>query len=293
MRKIVLLCVISLISVAVLMLTTLQGPGSPEQGTVEKHIVLLTDTQTGSFYMQVRQGAQEAAEYLGARLQTAMIDWDNLSSQAAALAQNSVTAAILYLDETQIPDALSAVLKENHLRFAALNLEAGDLHIVRDVQADAKTIADAAKDLKCSRLLLSGDDDILASAVQEAWDGDIRVLRGTAGVTADPGDCLVAMTSASAKALLALKQGGQLAADTPLLCVDTGETRAEDLESGLVSGMLLIKPYTIGYLALQHALALDSTRSGILTIPVPSALVTRQTMYQPQNAYTVFPLLQQ
>ena len=73
-------------------------------------MALLAANETGTFYMQLKQGAQDAAENLDAALVVEIIGANGLGDEIVGLAEDGVTAAIVYCEDGVLTaDALSAL----------------------------------------------------------------------------------------------------------------------------------------------------------------------------------------
>lgn len=281
MKKLLLLSLFCLAGAAALMLTTLSRSSSVSDAGEARRVALLAANETGTFYMQLKQGAQDAAENLDAALVIEIIGASGLGNQIAGLAEDGVAAAIVYCEDGNLTaDALSALEAAGIASVTVLDA-AGDRAILSDVDADAAALADAAREAGCGRALIVGENAALAEAFEKAWNGEILYVDDVGAAAVRPGDCVVALTAEATRIAMAR------AADVPLFGVDTGEAGAEDLETGNIDALLLPRPYAIGYLAVEAALA-----GGKGTTYVSAKLVTPETMYLPENVGIVFPLIQ-
>ncbi len=281
MKKFLCLSLVCLAGAAALMFTTLHRPPDGGDAGAPARVALLAANETGTFYMQLKQGAQDAAENLSAALAIEIIGVDGLEDRIAELAEDGMEAAIVYCEDGKLTkDALSALRAADIGSVTLLGSE-GDRAVLSDLETDARALADAARAAGCDRALLAGENAALAAAFANVWNGETLAEDGVSTENARPGDCIIALTAEATRAAMART------ADIPLFGVDTGETRAEDLETGMIDGMLLPRPYAMGYRALEAALA-----SGKGTIYVPAKLVTPGTMYLPENVGIVYPLIQ-
>jgi ABC-type sugar transport system substrate-binding protein len=263
------------------MLTTLNRSPTTSDAGAARRVALLAANETGTFYMQLKQGAQDAAENLNASLIVEIIDEGGLKNQIAGLEEDGVTAAIIYSEDGRlIDDALSA-LDAADIASVTLGDDAGDHAILDDMEADASALADAAKTAGCRRALVIGENAALAEAFESAWNGEVVEVDDISTADVRPGDCAVTLTAEATMTAMARDM------DIPLFGVDTGETRAEDLETGKVDAMLLSRPYAIGYRAMEAALT-----GGKGVTYVSAKLVTPETMYLPENVDIVYPLIQ-
>ena len=281
MKKMLLLSLLCVAAAAILMLTNLNpSSATPNAGTARR-VALLAANETGTFYMQLKQGAQDAAGNLNASLVVEIIGVDGLDRQIASLAEDGVDAAIVYSDdENLIIDALSA-LDEAGIASVTLNGAAGDRAILNDPDADANMLADAAREAGCNRALVLGENTALGEAFGRAWIGAMVAIGDIGAADVQPGNCIVALTAEATRNAMARD------VNIPLFGMDTGETRAADLETGKIDGLLLPRPYAVGYRAVEAAMA-----DGRVVLYVTGKLVTPETMYNPENVGIVFPLIQ-
>ncbi len=278
MKKLLLLSLACLAGAAILMLTTLNRQSADPSPGMVRRVALLAENENGTYYMQLRQGAQDAADALNAVLLVEIIDPAALKSQLAGLADNGTAAVIVYAESDTRAGAL-ATLRTAGIFTVTIGNDGGDAAILRDVDADAQSLADAAHAAGCSRALVVGDDADLLNALMRAWTGEI--VQGNDADSARPGDCVLALTAEATKAALART------AHVPLFGVDTGESRATILEAGKIDGMLLPRPYAIGYRAVEAAL-MNRNQNTL----VAAKLITPETMYRSENVDIVYPLIQ-
>ena len=281
MKKLLLLSLVCLAGAAALMLTTLNRSDATLSAGEARRVALLAADETGTFYMQLKQGARDAAGRLNAVLSVEIMDESGLPDQARALAQDGIETAIVYAEDENLAAAAADALRAAGVASVTLLCDAGDRAILPDVRANAQALADAALDAGCVRALLLGENPDLAAAFAEAWTGEILAVSDADAAGAFPGDCAVALTGEATKAAMARS------ADIPLFGVDTGDSRAEDLETGKIDGLLLPRPYAYGYRAMEAALA-----GGADAVCVSAKLVTPDTMYLPENVSLVYPLIQ-
>lgn len=281
MKKLLLLSLVCLAGAAALMLTTLNRSDAIPSAGEARRVALLAADETGTFYMQLKQGAGDAAENLNAVLSVEIMDENGLPAQAQALAQDGIETAIVYAEDEALAAEAAAALGGAGVASVTLLCDAGDRAILSDAGADAQALADAALDAGCVRALVLGENPDLSAAFAAVWTGEILAVTDVDSAGVRPGDCAVALTGEATKAAMAR------AAGIPLFGVDTGETRAEDLETGKIDGLLLSRPYVVGYRAVEAALA-----GGTDAVFVSAKLVTPVTMYLPENVSIVYPLIQ-
>lgn len=294
MKKLWLLIFICLTAVALLMLSITASDTQHTTPANSCHVALLTANETGSLYLQIKQGALDAAEYLNADLTIQTINAADPQALAEELRNGETIAAILFIDDIDATAVWVSALQANNILTVTLGNDLGDCAILNDTAANADAFIDAASAYGSGRLLLTGSgNEDLYSAILEKWQGDVLRLQFPADAAgAEDGDAIIALDSTSAKTILGLKESGIIPAGTPFFCYDTGDSRADDLETGMIQGMLLLRPYTVGYRALQTVKRVCQNENAVRTIRVAAAMITKDEMYLPENVNIVFPLLQ-
>lgn len=294
MKKLWLLIFVCLTAVALLMLSITSSDTQSTTRVPSCRIALLTANETGSLYLQIKQGALDAADYLNADLTIQTINTANPQALAEELHNSETIAAVLFIDDMDATAVWVAALQANDVLTVTLGNDLGDCEVLSDTAANTLAFIDAASAYGSGRLLLTGNgNEDLYRAILEKWQGDVLTLQSPADAAiAEEGDAIIALDSTSAKAILDLKESGSIPADTPFFCYDTGDSRAVDLETGMIQGMLLLRPYTVGYRALQTAQRVCQNENAVHTVHVAAAMITKDEMYLPENVNIVFPLLQ-
>ncbi|MDD3411246.1 MAG: hypothetical protein PHY12_10605, partial [Eubacteriales bacterium] len=107
MKKPILVCCLCLLITAAIMLLGFSVK-EPERQTSAAHVLMLTQTDTGSYLLQLRNGVEDAAGELGARLTVATFSGD-APSQLTALKENGISAVLFYpTDDTALPSVKAA-----------------------------------------------------------------------------------------------------------------------------------------------------------------------------------------
>jgi ribose transport system substrate-binding protein len=95
-------------------------------------------------------------------------------------------------------------------------------------------------------------------------------------------------TLGAAKAIKEAKLGDSVS----LVGFDSSIYEIQLLEEGLLDATVVEKPFNMGYLGVQNAVKLMAGRPPAGTIYIDSSVVTRETMYNPENQKLLFPLLE-
>ncbi len=264
---------------------------------VEKQYVLLVESDTGSFLMQLRKGIQEAAALHNARVTVQNAHLPPLE-MARQLADGGVSAAMLLLSQ---PEPMAEALSQAGIP-AVVVTEALPQYLCvasDDFQAGAALMDRALALAEPSRILLitaEGDaraQSRAAGAQAQYQDQPVAVQHWLPGGPLPTGDqVVIATNSALTHLLAAAKLDGDFSKDCQVLGVDTGDHRVSDLESGLVSALLMDNPYAMGYTAMTQAMLLSQGAASPTTHRLAVPLIDISNMYLMENVKMVFPLLQ-
>lgn len=295
MRRVVVLASLCVLLCAGLMLWGFSGGTAPAQPAGAGRVLLLVDSDRGSFLMQLRKGLQEAVAQQGGSLSVETLGSLPLSDLAAA----SFRAFYLWMaDPGPSLDTLAAlgvpaIVLDRALRgqrclafheeeggrllgqLALDGLGAGGIVIVADTGDEAQ-----AERLKGVQEAL-GEREYLLQAPAKL---DLAGLRGAA--------CVIALSGGAVDRLAALKREGALPAGLPLYGVQAEENRVRYLEEGLLQGIAVTSPYALGYAAggALQAIAAGDFKPTLTWVPL--RLVTLETLYDAGNVKEMFPLLQ-
>ena len=274
------------------------APQPMQQATDEKRYVLLMESDTGTFVMQLRKGMQEAAALQGAQLAVQIVQPEQMEVQAAALAEDAPAAVLLLLTDPQpmmdrLADAKIPAIVVGQLLPGYACVASDDEKAGAELTARALALAEPT-----GVLWLSDESDARANArvqgAQKAFaNQEFSVLPWQEGM-AVPTEYSVVIASSSrvTRALADAKAEGILSGAGRVLGVDTGDSRVRDLERGWVSVMAMDSPYAMGYLAVEkcHLLADNPQAEGSHACEV--TLIDSENMYGSENVKMVFPLLQ-
>lgn len=257
---------------------------------------LLTTLDRGTVVMQLKQGAQTAADALGVELAVYTTDEESdpdaqLVAQVTGLAGADIDGIILPPCGEEALAAILQIVQAENMPLLCLWMEepAADAYVVTDYQAQGRLLAEAA----------GHADAILAG-------NDAQSEQRVAGIRAVLGENVPHMESVEA-VLGKVQAGGTVLVADPALTslfaeqageryhvwgVDPGEARVALLENGLVRGLVMEMPYVQGYeaIALLHAVRLQE--NGTRRLYTQSRIVIPETMYSAENVKLVFPLLQ-
>ncbi len=281
---------IALTLLVIVALMVLWGAEPIQRSTVadEKILLLLTNNDTGWFFLQLREGAQAACQNQGALLRTLVISSDSLPAQLGSI---SADAALVFVSQEEDRAMVQHFLQENAIPYRMiLDGDEGTIHM--DERGGAMQLA---RIIPSNHTLVSvyTDED---AAVSERMLGALDYMGDRAPVKVTPGETLpaslhfaracLALDAEATRYIVDAKERGLLPASLLLFGYDTVETRVKDLESGTVYAMLMPEPYTLGY---NGALA---SMTGQMRPSPLGRVITKRTMFLSRNVRLVFPLIQ-
>ena len=295
MRKPLLISLVCILGALALLLWGFnQAPA--ELDAAPSRYVLLIESDTGSFLMQLRKGMQEAAAAHGAYLAVQIVSPD-AAAQAAELADAGFTAAILLLDD---PAPMLEALKPKGIPALIVGqIVRGQVCIISDDEGAGLQLLQRALSLALPEqvLLLTDAADPramgrVAGAIELARHNSVLTLPWVGELPIQPFRVMVGASAHITRQLAEAKAAGALSADCLILGVDTGDSRVQYLERGLVSAFTADNPYAMGYLAAEKArlLTMDQLSPSLFASSAP--LIDIQNMYLHENVKLVFPLLQ-
>lgn len=281
---------IALTLLVIVALMVLWGAEPIQRSTVadEKILLLLTNDDTGWFFLQLWEGAQAACQNQGALLRTLVISSDSLPAQLGSI---SADAALVFVSQEEDRAMVQHFLQENAIPYRMiLDGDEGTIHM--DERGGAMQLA---RIIPSNHTLVSvyTDED---AAVSERMLGALDYMGDRAPVKVTPGEALpaslhfaracLALDAEATRYIVDAKERGLLPASLLLFGYDTVETRVKDLESGTVYAMLMPEPYTLGY---NGALA---SMTGQMRPSPLGRVITKRTMFLSRNVRLVFPLIQ-
>lgn len=293
MKKYWLLFVaIGLTVVAVLTVNTVYNntDGTSAQADAYR-VLLLTGDETGSFYTRLKQGMEDEAGVLGADIETEMLD-DAPEEQIAAFTGEKYRAAVVYTKDEALLTKTLAALKQSGIPSITVGNTQGDYAVMQDTSADAQQLVNTLQEAGYTGVLvLEGDGSEISDAFIARWEGTVVFLSAPEEAAQYPQSCLVGFSSDKIRTLLEAKAEGTLPETTPFYCCDTGTSRATDLETGYIQGMLVSRPYKIGCLAMDACDNLNRKTNTETITRYASCIITPENMYDAENVDIMFPLL--
>lgn len=297
MKQPLIICLVCIMLAAGLFIWGFGASPATSPAVPERQYALLIESDTGTFLMQLRKGAQEAAAEQGARVFLENLEAD-VAAQARSLSARGITAALLLLSD---PLPVCHALAEEGVPYVVVGEELrGQICVMADDAEAGKALLERALSMvePAQVLLLTDPADTHAHARANgaevlrqkqqvstlAWPQDASAMAGY--------HALVATNASITRALADMKSSGALPQSTTVLGVDTGDLRVTDLESGLVQAMIVDNPYALGYVALQKALLANEESLQPSFFTCASTLIDLSNMYLSENVKLVFPLLQ-
>lgn len=305
MKKPLILCWCCGLAIALIMLFGFNTtPTAPER--TPQSVALLTQEDTGSFLLQLRYGAEAAADETGDVFSVLRLNANEPEKQLGDLQTNNVKAVLVYGADDATTQRMSAACMELGMPLVLLDsLQDGAASVSTDEAKTGALLVKAALSQQTHGLILLTDGSAIA---RQRLDSAIRQLRGnpiqqtvvtrqgdewlwtpTAQSLLDEGACLVAFTGEATLFMGQRKTTEGLS--NPLVGVDPGNDRVSYLESGTAQALVLPAPYTMGYLGFKAAKALISGEESSGGAVAPK-LIALDVLYDPENVKIAFPLLQ-
>ena len=266
----------------------------------ERFYALLAD-DLGTEVLQLKHGAQEAANELGAEIQflTAarnqpleLAYLEKLEEVAQARPDGIILPAGA---ESTLPRALEIGKAQGFPVVCLFETgEAGAISVVTDFEALGVMLGESALNRgdvgeavalltgePWEELVLKGLRDRLPRAEGVRVDGKIMVAERVAALA--PGSAVFALNPQLTLRLAAVAGSRQCWG------LDPGDARVALLADGVMQGLAFQMPYAQGYQAVREAHGKRMEAHGVM---VPSRVVTRENMYHSENVKLMFPLLQ-
>lgn len=290
-----------------LMVWGLWPRAEPMAQTPRRYALLLADDR-GTAVSQCKQGAQTAVEALGAELiiysaEQGLPLGEQLLSMLRELEDKDIDGLMLQPCPDEVFEAARALASEQKIPLVYLWAEdaRADFCVLSDYAAQGRMLAEAflgasesqapyvaafLQDTAAGQAMLAGLRAALPYPVTVfAAEETGALFAQLAGL---PADTVVFALGADASARFARASQHSFA----MWGVDPGEDRVRLLEREYLQGIVQDMPYAQGYLAIEAMHGARINGGGMQVIHSPSAIVTKETMYQAENVKTMFPLLQ-
>ena len=250
-----------------------------EPAAAQRSVLLLTQEDTGAYFMQLRQGIQKALEEQDCTLTTQTVDPAAITDPLWGGLEYS--GVLIYIkDEALRREALRGVSRQG-MRVAIIDAhEEGFPSVAQDEQRYIELAANASA--HAERVICLGGESLRKTAKA------VFRSRWLAAATVSPETercAVIALDGETAERLVREKADGLWA--HPLILVDSGESTAAWLESGQVQAAVLPSPYATGYIAVSQALWNGNGKR----YRAPAFIVTPENMYDARQVKLVFPLL--
>ncbi len=296
MKRIALICALCLIvSIAVMVWGFRDQP--EETLTTQPVYALLLFEDRGTAVMQLKQGAQTAADRLSVLLKTYTVGeeaQDRPSLLGQADAEKQLAGLLLPRCSEEVASIAATYAQERDIPLVYLGgaSDAMTVCVLTDWEEQGRLLGEA--------YLSQARGDARVYAFYEEGDAEQVMLRGLRvalpGQEVHTGTDISALTDTDAAFILTPVLVEPLAAQAvgrlSLWAVDPGDARVALLEKGLVRGLVMEMPYAQGVLAVQAAHGSEGYSSGGRPVYSQSRVVTPDTMYDTENIKLMFPLLQ-
>ncbi|MEG0639788.1 MAG: hypothetical protein RR824_07070 [Clostridia bacterium] len=297
MKKPILIAAVCMLAAASLFFWGFKNP-SDQVNSPSLRYVMIADSDTGTFFMQLRKGMQDAAREQNANfmVQTAH---GEIAQQVASIKAQGTNCVLLLLDK---PENWLKELSKAELPAVVIGQSVeGQTCVTTDDAATGDALITRALALtegfSQARILVATDEQnervkLLCEGMHlDKHKESVTLLEGVRESSELEGyQVIVAATESLTARISALRAGGLLS-QCMILGVDTGDKRVSDLENGYVEALAFENPYALGYIALTRA-AKSAIAAKAELFRCPGVLVDVQSMYDAENVKAVFPLLQ-
>jgi len=297
MRRAVTLALCCALAAGAVLLWGFSQAGEAVRVQPTPRVLLVVESDTGAFLMQMRKGLQEAVQRRGGTLTSERLAGLDLSAFPPAPGEADAVYLFAPQGGAEAAEALHTqgypvILLDEELRGqvcvlpdeAAGGRQAGEFILGLASPHPVVIVADPQdpRRAQCLTGVLQGLDS--APHVLLAL-GDIDTLDAAAAGS------VLALEGGILMDLAQRKTDGRLPGDLPLLGFGSGEEGVRLMEAGLLQGLVADDPYALGYLAgtLLDDLAADGLKPALHLAPM--RLVTPDTLYNPENVKLMFPLL--
>lgn len=296
MKKLVAIVAVCVLASLGLMLWGFHGGGGAGSAVPPRYAMLAT-LDRGTVILQLKQGAQQAADEAGAALVVHTMEPDipaeaQLVAAATALVQGGIDGILLPPCAPETLAEIHAIAQAKGVPLVCLWMEdaRADGFVTADLHAQGVLLAGAVGRPDAIYAAMDAQNDARVEGIRATLGDDMPpVLRDLQAVEALPDGAVLLVTGAALTQEAATLAGGRLA----LWGIDPGDARVQLLEEGLACGLVMDMPYAQGYQAIA---LLDSLHRGdgdaARFLRTQSRMVTQDVMYDPENVKLVFPLLQ-
>jgi len=283
--------------------------GTPETAAApSRTVALLTQADTGSFLLQLRNGAQAAADETGNKLTLVTVNVSDPAAQIAALQEDGIAAVLLYAESDELISRVLSACTDTGLPVTLLDRQAsGFVSASSDEKLAGALAVRQAKTLGCETFVFLAGDGVaserLSGAADEmgvgpaepatwyGWKDSGAVVPAEIRKSLDDGAGVIALTGDAIRAAVNLLSDGTLRTGCVIIGVDSGADCVPLLENGQVNAMVLPAPYPMGYLGFQEAEnQLAGKRAAVVT--TEPRLITPENLYSAEVVKIAFPLIQ-
>ena len=269
---------ISLLLTGIALLIMLYGLRVPKQDNVKvaisEHYLLLSEKGTGSFYLQLRQGAEAAANEKSAIVDLENMQSWNYSELASKIKAKKFSGVIIYAEnEALIPNMIALAKSANTPYVTVLwnNQEVNNLQM-DDFQAGV-LLGEMVKGY--DEIIIEGNNPERLEGLKSVFS---NVIVNDASAITEKNIAYVGLSADATQDIIENYSGDCYG-------MDGGKNRSELLAQGKVKGLVCISPYSLGFEAIQ---AFESKKA----IKVSYHAVLQEEMYDAKNIKLVFPMLQ-
>lgn len=289
MKRTFISALIAVTAAVLLLVLTAPAPAPLPQGIRGRRdiLLLMTDNDTGPYFLQLRQGVEAAARQMQAQFHLAVVPPADMAQSIPLI---NPTAALLFFENRALEEEAQALLQQRRIPWR--HLSHGEIEGVHmDEAAGAYELARLLPMNHAPLVVQTRENDITRrrlTGIAPLFDGmpSPLTLEDAPPLSLKFAKACLALDEESTRTLVAWKQQGRLPLSLLIYGWDTGESRVHDLDKGFVHAMLLPIPYALGVRGAESAI-----QNTTPALPI-GRVVTKRTMLLSHNVRLVFPLLQ-
>ena len=292
MRRAVVLALLCLFLAVFLIIWGFGNPRDIQKPSAIPRALLLVESDTGTYLMQLRKGLQEALQERNGHLSIERLDDINLDDARTF----DSGLSIIYLLSERADDYIDALHKKDIPLVILGHDIRGETCVVPDEEGGGRL---AGQHLE--KLVPGSSLSILMDEKETVQQLRLKGLISGLGVQAfttysyqeinkellDNSSAILALSQTALSRAVSLRQK-----DGPAIFgFDAEDSRVRLIEEGKLEGIVADDPYAMGYIAGS---LLDDVRLGLFKPSLhksPMRLMTVQTMYDAANVKLMFPLL--
>jgi len=295
MRRAVTLALCCALAAGLVLLWGFSRAGETTPTQAAPRTLLLVESDTGAYLMQLRKGLQGAVQQRGGTLSVERLNGLGLDGLPPAPAE--VDTVYLFAPR-KAADVTAALHQQGYTVMVVAQSLRGEICVLPDDLDGGRQAGEFVRELAPQGFIIVADAGDARQALR--LEGVLSALGDVSYTLLTPSQlsdisadtvCLLVLDDTALATMAQRKAQGLLPGDLPLVGFGRGEEAVPLMEQGLLQGLVADDPYALGYMA---GALLDSLRTGELKPSLhlaPQRLVTPDTLYDPENVKLMFPLL--